>query len=67
MKKKSKSLAVSFSVVDEDELERLILTYSPKFQVILNKSKKEIQETGGIRHEDFWREVEAEAQQRSNS
>jgi len=41
--------------------ERLILTYSPKFQKILNTGKKQIQKTGGIRHEDFWREVDAES------
>jgi prevent-host-death family protein len=60
--KKGKPIAVLLSVVDEDELERLILAYSPKFQAILNRGKQQIRKTGGIRHEDFWREVEAEAE-----
>ena len=58
---KGKPVAVLLPVIDDDELERLILAYSPKFQAILNKSMKDIQKTGGIRHEDFWREVEAES------
>jgi prevent-host-death family protein len=55
-----KLVAVLLSVNDEDELERLALAYSPKFRAILDASRKQIQETGGIRHDDFWREVEAE-------
>jgi hypothetical protein len=62
MKKKGKPVAVLLSVVDENELERLILAHSPKFRTILNRGKRQIRETGGIRHEDFWREVEAEAE-----
>jgi len=42
---------------DEGEMERLILAYSPKFQNLLHKSKKEIQESGGIAHKDFWEDV----------
>jgi hypothetical protein len=44
----------------KDELERLILAHSPKFQRILNTGMKQIRETGGIGHEDFWRRVETE-------
>lgn len=54
--------AVLLAIEDGDELERLVLAYSPKFQAILNRSRKEIRETGGIPHEDFWRQVEAETQ-----
>jgi len=59
--KKGKPVAVLLAVDDEEELERMILAHSPKFQKILKAGKKQIRETGGIRHEDFWREVEAEA------
>ena len=47
-------------VTDNDELERLVLAHSPKFQSLLNKSRRQIEKTGGIPHEQFWREVEAE-------
>jgi hypothetical protein len=36
------------------------LAYSPTFQAILNAGRKEIRETGGIPHEEFWRQIEAE-------
>jgi prevent-host-death family protein len=53
-----KPVAVLLSMADEDELERLILAYSPKFQSLLQKAKKEIQESGGFAHKDFWQDIE---------
>ena len=53
-----KPVAVLISMEDEEELERIILAYSPKFQSLLEKSRKQIQEKGGIPHQDFWKEVE---------
>jgi len=55
-----KAVAVLLSVTDDDELERLLLAHSPKFQAILDKSRRQIDETGGIPHEQFWRGVAAE-------
>jgi hypothetical protein len=49
-------------VDDEDELERLALAHSPKFQAILNAGRREIRETSGIPHEEFWRQAEADTQ-----
>lgn len=59
-----KAVAVLLAVTDEDELERLILAHSPKFQAMLDKSRRQIEETGGIPHDVFWREVEKESRQR---
>ena len=59
-----KAVAVLVAVTDEDELERLILAHSPKFQAILDKSRRQIEETGGIPHEQFWREVAAESREK---
>src|SRR5271170_293004 len=56
-----KAVAVLLAVTDEDELERLILAHSPKFQTLLDKSRRQIEQTGGIPHEQFWREVKAES------
>ncbi len=53
-----KPVAVLISMEDEDELERVILAYSPRFQNILQKAKKEIQESGGIAHKDFWQDIQ---------
>lgn len=56
-----KAVAVLLAVADDDELERLILAHSPKFQAILDKSRRQIDDSGGIPHDRFWREVGAEA------
>src|SRR5947209_7694686 len=56
----TRGVAVLLAVTDDDELERLVLAHSPKFQALLDKSRHQIEETGGIPHEQFWREVEAE-------
>ncbi len=52
------AVAVMIGLADEDEIERLTLAYSPKFRDLIEKSRTQIRETGGIRHEDFWQEVE---------
>jgi prevent-host-death family protein len=56
-----KAVAVLVGVTDEDELERLVLAHSPKFQALLDRSRRQIEETGGIPHEQFWREVEGQS------
>jgi hypothetical protein len=45
-------------MTDEDEIERLILAYSPKFQSILDRGRKQIHRNGGIEHQDFWQDKE---------
>jgi hypothetical protein len=52
-----KPVAVLLSIEDEDELERLVLAYTPKFQGILEAAREQIRETGGISHEEFWQET----------
>jgi len=52
-----KPAAVLLSVDDEDEIERLALAYSPKFQKMLSLARQQIREGQGIPHEDFWKEV----------
>src|SRR5207249_9413887 len=55
-----KAVAVLVAVTDDDELERLVLAHSPKFQALLDKSRRQIDESGGIPHDQFWRGVKAE-------
>jgi prevent-host-death family protein len=59
------AVAVLLAVTDDDELERLVLAHSPKFQALLDRSRRQIEETGGIPHDAFWREVEAESPHRA--
>ena len=58
--KNGKPVALLLAVRDEDEIERMILAYSPKFQNILQTAEKQIRAGKGIRHENFWREIESE-------
>ncbi len=60
--KNGKPVAVLISIVDEDDLERLILAHSPKLQTILKKGWEQIQAGEGIEHEEFWRQVEAQTE-----
>lgn len=55
-----KPAAILLNVVDEDEIEGLILAYSPKFHAILHAAREEIKQTGGIPHDDFWQQVDTD-------
>jgi prevent-host-death family protein len=55
-----KRVAVLLGITDEDEMERLILAYSSKFQAMLERAAQRIRETGGIRHEEFWKAIESD-------
>jgi prevent-host-death family protein len=55
--KNGKPVALLLSVEDEEEIERLVLAYSPKFQNIIQRAEKEIREGKGIYHEDIWIEI----------
>jgi prevent-host-death family protein len=56
-----KAVAVLVAVTDDDELERLVLAHSRKFQALLDKSRRQIDKTGGIPHDQFWCEVKAKS------
>ncbi|HEX9733315.1 MAG TPA: type II toxin-antitoxin system Phd/YefM family antitoxin [Thermoanaerobaculia bacterium] len=43
---------------DEDELERLLLAYSPRFREVLRHSREQIRQSGGVGHDAFWDEVD---------
>ncbi|MCJ7737771.1 MAG: type II toxin-antitoxin system Phd/YefM family antitoxin [Anaerolineae bacterium] len=52
-------VAVLIAALEEEELERLVLAYTPKFRGLLDAARARIEQTGGVRHEDFWQSVEA--------
>jgi prevent-host-death family protein len=58
--KNGKPVALLLSVKDEEEIERLLLAYSPKFKNIMHVAERQVREGNGIKHDDFWRETEAE-------
>lgn len=56
-----KPVAVLLSMKDEEELEGLILAYSPKFQRILKAAQQQIKAGAGIPHDEIWEEMEKES------
>ncbi|MFM9960518.1 MAG: hypothetical protein ACKV2Q_04760 [Planctomycetaceae bacterium] len=42
---------------DDDDLERLILAHSPRFQALLEKSRQSIKAGKGLSHVEFWKAV----------
>lgn len=56
-----KPVAVLLTVDSEEELERLVLAYSPKFRTLMDASRRQIREAGGISHDEFWQEAEDNA------
>jgi hypothetical protein len=64
------SLALSRIVVkiaSIDELDRLVLAYSPRFRSILESARQQIQQGAGIRHDDFWQDLEGDAGNRPSN
>lgn len=58
--KNGKPVAVLLSITDEDEIERLLIAHSPRFRSIVELAEQQIREGKGIKHADFWREIESE-------
>ena len=56
--KNGRPVAVLISVLGDDELERLVLAYTPRFRRLLDTAEQRIQQTGGVRHEDFWQSLD---------
>src|SRR5437868_3044188 len=54
-----KPVAVIVGVHDDDEIERLLMAYSPRLQAILAESRKQIRDGEVLSNEEFWAEVEA--------
>src|SRR4051812_28697473 len=52
--------AVLLAVKDEEDLDRLVLAYTPHFRTILEAARQQIREGLGVRHDDFWNDIEAD-------
>ncbi len=55
-----KPVAALVPVTDDEQLENLLLSYSPRLRRLLEERAEEIRRTGGIPHDEFWKMVEAE-------
>ena len=54
-----KAVAVIVGVQDDDEIERLLMAYSPRLQAILEASRKQVREGQVLGHDEFWKKVGA--------
>jgi hypothetical protein len=43
--------------MNDDDLERLLLSRSPRFQAQLEESRRSIRSGKGLMHKDFWKAV----------
>jgi prevent-host-death family protein len=59
-----KPVAVLLVPYDDDDLERLTLGRSPRFQALLNRSRQSIKEGKGLSEKAFWQAVRKRARER---
>ncbi|MCI0638241.1 MAG: type II toxin-antitoxin system Phd/YefM family antitoxin [Gemmataceae bacterium] len=59
-----KPAAVLLAPRDDDDLERILLGRSPRFQSMLNRSRRSIQEGKGLSEAAFWEKVRERARKR---
>jgi len=52
-----KAAAILLAPKDEEDLERLILAHSRRFQAMLEKSRRSIKAGKGVSHDEFWKTV----------
>ena len=51
-------VAVIVGVQDEDEIERLLMAYSPQLRAILERSRQQFREGEWLSEEEFWSQFE---------
>jgi prevent-host-death family protein len=59
-----KAVAVLLAPHDDDDLERLLLGRSPRFQALLDRSRQSIKDGEGLSEEAFWEAVRKRTQER---
>jgi prevent-host-death family protein len=52
--KNGRPVAALVAVSDEDEIERLVLAYTPRFRRLLEEAEARIRRAGGVEHAEFW-------------
>lgn len=62
--RKGKAVAVLLVPFDDDDLERLLLSRSARFQALLNKSRRSIRSGRGLSRHEFWKAVRQRNQRR---
>ena len=50
-----RAVAILLAPIDDDDLERLLLSRSPRFRSLLSKSRASIRAGKGVPHDVFWK------------
>lgn len=61
-----KAIGVLLPIEDDEELERLVLAYSKQFRTLLETARKEIADGKGVKHDDFWKSVQTNTDERES-
>ncbi|GET41818.1 hypothetical protein [Microseira wollei] len=56
---------MNHKILTLDELERFRLSDNPKFNQILEKSRRSLKEEGGLKSDEFWKLVDESSTQES--
>ena len=54
-----KAVAALIPISEDEDLERLLLGYSPRLRAILSAARQRIRSGQGLPHDRFWREAGA--------
>jgi prevent-host-death family protein len=54
-----RAVAAIVALTEEEDLERLMLAYSPKLRAILAAARRRMDSGKGIPHDQFWRQAQA--------
>jgi prevent-host-death family protein len=52
-----RAVALLLTPADDEDLERLVLSHSPRFRALLKKSRQSIKEGKGLSRDNFWQAV----------
>ncbi len=58
--------AVLVPVETEGDVERLLMASNQRLMEILAESDRQIDETGGIPHDEFWKQIDAKYEKKTN-
>jgi len=64
--REGKAVAVLLAPLDDDDLERLLLSRSPRFQALLDKSRRSIRSGRGLSRSEFWKAAGQRRQRSAN-
>jgi prevent-host-death family protein len=60
--KNGRPVAALVAITDDEELERLVMAHTPRLRKLLDAAAERIRQSGGIPHDELWRQVAEESE-----